>query len=160
MDGREGDDEYVRGDTGSRDSSEIPSLAFECTTALNDVPIGRVMPDARSLAEIRQRPCDDVSLGWMKVATRRVDTQRPAGIPKDLPGRESQRVPKKVSDAGRRDRSGGDQRVAKQLIVRDARQVIAAGGRPGRTGPGVQIENGRAVKRSEGTRLRRPVEIT
>ena len=107
MDGRESDDERVGRDTDSRDSrdsrdrdsGEIPRGAIEDAAPLNQVPIGRVVPNARRLAEIfdrrpqpgdPERACDDVRLCWMKVATGRIDAKRPAPVVEDLPGREPQ----------------------------------------------------------------------
>ncbi len=85
MDGREGDEERVS-------TGEIPRRALENRAPLQHVTIGRVMPDPGHLAEgvDPERACDDVSLSWVKVATRRVDAQRPARAFEDFPGREPQ----------------------------------------------------------------------
>jgi len=77
----------------------IPDRSIELAPLIERVAIGRVVIDAGDVAETGRRPRDEVRLGRMQIAARRVDAQRPACAAILLPRREPERVAQEIADA-------------------------------------------------------------
>jgi hypothetical protein len=99
------------------------------------VSIRRIVIQRGRVAQTVDGAGDDVGFGWMKVAARRVDAQRPSGLAKLFPRRQAERQPEERAEIARGWRGGGSIRTRRQ------RELAGAGERTERIG------------------LRRPVEI-
>ena len=75
-----------------------------------------VPPASRSR---ERRAGDQVGLGGMQVAARRIDAQRPARIAEHLPRRQPQGVAQEVADGVAADRTRGEWRGREQPVVAD-----------------------------------------
>src|SRR5262249_51674725 len=98
----------------------------------------------------RAHAVDDVRLGGMQIAARRVDAKRPAGGAELLPRRQAEGEAKNRTDCGLRIAGCG---LSVECGLRKCGWIADCG--LWRR----QLGDRRAVERSEGTGLRRPVEI-
>ena len=122
---------------------------FEC------MAVCRVVVDRGRVRQATHGAADDVRLGRMEIAARRIHPQRPTRLAEPLPGGEPERVPEHIT------KSGGAQRFSplleiEQLIVGRGPWQVAVREDRGRR---VQRKDWRPVERAKWTWLRRPVEI-
>ena len=77
----------------------------------------RVVRHDRRVTQPRHRPADQVALGRVQVAARRIDAQRPTAVPILFPGGQRQSVEKEARDILEVRRRGWDQARHKPRLV-------------------------------------------
>ncbi len=83
-----------------------PITLIEGTALLEDVPLCVVVVHGGSVGQARERTADDVGLGRMEVAARRIDAQRPSRRSEDFPRRQPERMAEEIADG-----AGGNRRA-------------------------------------------------
>ena len=151
-------------DGGERDQHEIRVAAHRCrpcalierAAQLERLPIRRVMVHSRRACQARHSTTDDVCLGRVEVAARRIHAQRPPRSAELLPRREPKRMPEHVAECGRRQRRRRARGI-EEPVVRDGSRKIVADRRGRRR---VQGKGRSPAVGAERVRLRRPVQIS
>src|SRR5688572_25292414 len=93
VDGGESDEERARGQAACEKRIE---LGWAVGAALERVAARRVMEKSRRFAQLRNAIDEEIALGGMQVAARRIHAQRPARAARLLPRRERERVLEKA----------------------------------------------------------------